>query len=132
MEYQSDYEEPWQGLTDEEIVSCNQTVSADGTPCVFLYRDDLREGGIQFARAIEAKLREKNADYGCRPIYMAEVTMPDPDEIGPWCDGTASCLNCGHEWIAVWPLGAESLECPDCGSTDTDRDQAGPHTLKTR
>jgi hypothetical protein len=63
------------------------------------------------------------------PIYMAEVTMPDPDI---WCHGKAECLNCGHEWTAVWPLAAESLECPRCGSTDTDRDQAGPHTLKTR
>lgn len=67
-----------------------------------------------------------------RPIYIAEVTMPEPDEIGPWCDGESWCLNCHHEWVAVWPLGAESLECPACGSMDTDRNQAEPHERKTK
>ena len=79
---------------------------------------------VEFAALVAAREREQCAkvcDEASRPIYMAEVTMPDPDEIGPWCDGTSCCLNCGHEWIAVWPLGAESLECPKCGSTDTDR-----------
>ena len=41
------------------------------------------------------------------------------EELGPWCNGAAWCLECRHEWVAVWPLGAESLECPACGSTDT-------------
>ena len=71
-----------------------------------------------------------------RPIYLAEVTMPEPliggyildDDL--WCNGAAWCLECRHEWVAVWPLGAESLECPACGSTDTDREQAGPHKRK--
>ena len=36
---------PWVGLTDEEIVGC-----AEG----------LIVGGLEFARAIEAKLKEKN------------------------------------------------------------------------
>jgi hypothetical protein len=40
---------------------------------------------------------------------------------GPWCAGQAECIACGHEWVAAWPLGADALECPDCGSTDTDR-----------
>lgn len=70
------------------------------------------------------------------PIYLAEVTMPDPliggyildDDL--WCGGAAWCLDCHHEWVAVWPLGAESLECPACGSTDTDREQADPHKRK--
>ena len=51
----------WQGLTEEEIESCNQTTTDWGAPCVWLWDDTLEEGGIQFARAIEAKLREKNA-----------------------------------------------------------------------
>lgn len=53
-------------------------------------------------------------------------------EIGPWTQGSAWCLNCPHEWIAVWPLGAESLECPVCGSTDTDREQEEPHNRKNK
>ena len=44
------------------------------------------------------------------------------DEIGPWCAGNAQCDDCGHEWTAVWPLGAAALECPSCESTNTDRD----------
>jgi len=51
----------WVGLTEEEIESCNQTTTDWGAPCVWLWDDALEEGGIQFARAIEAKLREKNA-----------------------------------------------------------------------
>jgi len=39
-----------------------------------------------------------------------------------WCAGSAECLRCGCEWVAVWPLGADSLECPDCGETDTVRE----------
>lgn len=40
------------------------------------------------------------------------------------CAGQAECLTCGRHWVAVWPLGAEPLECPSCGSTDTIREQA--------
>ena len=25
------------------------------------------------------------------------------------------CENCGHYWVAVYPVGAERLECPECG-----------------
>jgi hypothetical protein len=35
--------------------------------------------------------------------------------------GTAVCDDCGHTWVAVWPLGADELECPKCHSTNTDR-----------
>lgn len=42
--------------------------------------------------------------------------------------GHAECLNCGHEWIAVWPLGCPSLECPKCGDNDTVRDSVEPGT----
>jgi hypothetical protein len=52
------------------------------------------------------------------------------EELGPWCNGEAWCLECHNEWVAIWPLGAESLECPDCGSTDTDRVQETPHKRK--
>lgn len=46
----------------------------------------------------------------------------DEDENRPHCAGRASCESCGHGWIAVWPAGADNLECPMCGSTDTDRE----------
>lgn len=36
--------------------------------------------------------------------------------------GQAECFLCGKEWGAVWPLGAEALECPQCGSYDTYRE----------
>ena len=51
---------PWQWLTDDEIESCNNTTTDWGEPCVWLWDDDFEEGGLQFARAIEAKLKEKN------------------------------------------------------------------------
>jgi DNA-directed RNA polymerase subunit RPC12/RpoP len=29
--------------------------------------------------------------------------------------GTARCMNCGHEWVAVAPIGViGGLECPEC------------------
>lgn len=45
--------------------------------------------------------------------------------IEQWCAGTAECLDCGTEWVAVWPLAAKQLECPECGSSDTVREQQG-------
>jgi len=91
--------------------------------------DDLRA-------ALAEPEQEPVASQELTPIYLAEVTMPDPLVVGyilddgPWCKGAAWCLDCHHEWVAVWPLGAESLECPACGSTDTDREQAVPHKRK--
>lgn len=41
-----------------------------------------------------------------------------------WCSGTGECLDCGHAWPAVWPLAADDLECPGCGSTNTVREDA--------
>lgn len=40
-----------------------------------------------------------------------------------WCKGQAQCIQCGHEWIAAWPLAADPLECPECGSDDTYRER---------
>lgn len=39
-----------------------------------------------------------------------------------FCAGPAECLTCAHAWVAVWPLAAGYLECPNCGSTDTIRE----------
>lgn len=52
------------------------------------------------------------------------VSKPDPanDDRVPWCQGTAECWACGKKWRAVWPMGADNLECPACWSTDTDRE----------
>lgn len=44
------------------------------------------------------------------------------DEDLPHAAGSASCNQCGHLWTAVWPLGAENLQCPRCDSTDTERE----------
>lgn len=45
------------------------------------------------------------------------------DDLNVWAHGHASCNNCGHEWVAVWPLGANDLECSRCGSCDTERQE---------
>lgn len=29
--------------------------------------------------------------------------------------GTVRCEHCAHEWVAVWPVNSEPLECPKCG-----------------
>lgn len=46
-----------------------------------------------------------------------------------WCTGKAECLTCGHVWQAVWPLGADALECPGCGGSDTVRDYEASATV---
>lgn len=33
---------------------------------------------------------------------------------GPHLSGTARCLHCKHEWVAVAPVGTLSLVCPSC------------------
>lgn len=35
-------------------------------------------------------------------------------ERSPHSTGKARCLQCGHEWVAVAPVGAVWLECPHC------------------
>ena len=32
----------------------------------------------------------------------------------PHVSGNAKCLQCGHEWHAVAPLGVNQLQCPSC------------------
>lgn len=61
---------------------------------------------------------------GKKAVYAAEEQADREtrgSNVGPWCAGDAECLTCGAEWIAVWPLGAEAIECPECGGFDTDR-----------
>ena len=33
-----------------------------------------------------------------------------------WVSGTARCVGCKHEWIAVVETGTTELECPECGA----------------
>ena len=35
----------------------------------------------------------------------------------PHLSGEAVCTGCGHEWVAVAPVGMTQLECPECGSS---------------
>lgn len=47
---------------------------------------------------------------------MDIVNIDDHRKI--WKTDAAACAACGHEWQAVYPVGAEDvgLECPACGS----------------
>jgi hypothetical protein len=46
---------------------------------------------------------------------MGTVTqLPTPLERGPHNAGQALCTQCGHEWVAVAPVGTVVLECPGC------------------
>jgi Zn finger protein HypA/HybF involved in hydrogenase expression len=38
------------------------------------------------------------------------------DDHRPHISGTAKCMDCGHEWPAVAPIGVCTLECPKCGT----------------
>lgn len=35
-------------------------------------------------------------------------------ERGAWVSGTARCLDCGHQWVAVCHEKTRWLECPEC------------------
>lgn len=37
------------------------------------------------------------------------------EEREPHMNVAAKCLSCGHEWVAVAPVGSFSLSCPECG-----------------
>jgi hypothetical protein len=45
--------------------------------------------------------------------------QPMHQKVTPWLAGVVECLDCGCEWAAAWPMGADALECPDCAGTDT-------------
>ena len=45
------------------------------------------------------------------PFKAKERTDAD----GPHCEGQAFCGACGHEWVAVAPIGVVHLDCPECG-----------------
>lgn len=41
------------------------------------------------------------------------VSFPVTDD-SPHLSGQARCLDCGHEWTAVAPVGTPVLDCPNC------------------
>jgi hypothetical protein len=43
---------------------------------------------------------------------MGEVV--DINENKPHLTGPAMCLQCGHKWVAVVPVGRLSAQCPSC------------------
>lgn len=45
---------------------------------------------------------------------MAEIVPFKRRE--PHSAGEAKCLDCGHEWASVAPVGVTALECPSCHS----------------
>lgn len=32
-----------------------------------------------------------------------------------WASGEVRCLSCKHEWIGVYKIPSDNLECPECG-----------------
>lgn len=47
------------------------------------------------------------------PFKPRVVPVDDEQEV-PHMTGTAVCLDCKHEWVAVSPLDTKWLECPSC------------------
>ena len=41
-------------------------------------------------------------------------TVTDIDDARPHTTATIICSDCGYKWIAVYPTGADVLECPGC------------------
>lgn len=41
-------------------------------------------------------------------------TVTNIDEARPHSTATITCSDCGHKWVAVYPAGTKSLECPSC------------------
>ena len=58
---------------------------------------------------------------------LAQPDLANVGEVGVWGHKREWVGLTHEEWVAVWPLGAESLQCPACQSFDTDREQSEPH-----
>lgn len=37
-----------------------------------------------------------------------------PEQVDPHLSGSAKCLACDHQWVAVAPIGVDWFECPSC------------------
>jgi hypothetical protein len=31
-----------------------------------------------------------------------------------WNAASVECPICTHKWVAIWPVGTERIECPNC------------------
>jgi hypothetical protein len=51
------------------------------------------------------------------------LTVDLRDDREPWVHQRWICCACGYQWIAVHVAGIEELECKECGSMDTARDE---------
>ena len=38
------------------------------------------------------------------------------DDKRPHINTYAACMDCGHDWVAVAPVGTKSFHCPKCAS----------------
>ena len=47
---------------------------------------------------------------------MSVVPFRRPEPVDPHSEGPALCIECGHRWQAVAPIGAVNFECPACGT----------------
>ena len=45
-------------------------------------------------------------------VYLDELRQHDASYV--------ACMACGKDWVAVFPLTAKRLECPECGSMTGD------------
>jgi hypothetical protein len=51
------------------------------------------------------------------PIDLSKKRQEREAAQQPHCSGVALCLECKHEWAAVWPdMYPVALECPECGT----------------
>ena len=46
-------------------------------------------------------------------VAFSRKSAPDPEQ-DHHMHGDAFCMQCGHTWVAVAPVGATRLECPAC------------------
>ena len=50
-------------------------------------------------------------------VNLFKKKAPEPEireENLPHGSGEAFCMQCGHDWVAVAPVGTKQLECPNC------------------
>lgn len=45
---------------------------------------------------------------------IVEFKPRDADETERHLEGDARCVCCGHNWVAVAPIGESQLQCPEC------------------
>jgi hypothetical protein len=99
------------------------------------HRKVLNKARAAIAAATGSEVTGDGSGEAMPPVSQEERVFPGiqptPEPVGvelPHAHGTATCNDCGNEWVAVWPLGADALECPNCHGSNTDREQAAAAT----